>query len=735
MQKKLYDLMDWAAIEAVTYTEEASPKSILGPKAHGSNTLIQIFVPGAEEVSVHVEGAKSAQKCELADEEGFFACLVRRKLPFKYSIEAVTEKGKISFVDPYQFPNITTKRRINKFLSGSDNKAYELFGAHYTEVNGTKGMRFTVYAPRAMRVSVLCDQSSWNGAMFQMENLYDTGVFELFIPGIKPGDVYKYEIKTQDGRVFLKTDPYAYEYEQTPEAAGKAGEKEDFKWTDEQYLKGLKTKDRQKSPYTIYEACCASFKEEDKEGFKFKNYKKIGNELGSHIRSMGYQALELLPIAEYPSDESLGFNATGFFAPTGRFGSPEDFKYLVNHMHEKGIEVILELSISSYPKSEEGLYLFDGEALYENSDMRRADRADGNVNFDFSKPEVRSFVMSSIFFWAEHYHVDGIKLYGISSMLYHDFGKQSGSWLPNIYGGSENLEAGQFFRELTEAFHKKYPGRLLMAADSSSYGEITGDTYDSDHALGFDYCWNLVFSDNLRSYMSYDPLYRTHHYDELIFPPVIAGSEKFILGFSHWDVSGDKGGLITAMSGVQDEKESNLKSLLALQYTYPGKKLIFMGQDCAKAEGFGEGFIYSDAQNESEKMIEVYVKDLLNLYSSHPALYEDSTDNDEIFEWINCISPKENIIVFARHSREQKETLLMVFNFENIPRKNYRIGVPFAGKYKEIFNSDDEKYGGFDFRNLKVKHSEEVEFDGRKNSISIKVPPLAVSVFKFEGES
>ncbi len=735
MQKKLYDLMDWAEIEAVTYTEEAHPRTILGAKAHGSNTLIQLFVPGAESVCVHVDGAKSAQKCEMADEDGFFACLVKRKPPFKYKVEAVTENGKVSFYDPYQFPAVTTKRRISKFLSGSDNKAYELFGAHYTELEGVKGMRFTVYAPEAMRVSVVCDRSSWSGGMFQMENLYDTGVFELFIPEMAPGELYKYEIKTGDGRVILKTDPYACEYEQTPEAAGKAGEAGDFKWTDEKYLKDLKGKDRSGSPYTVYEAQCGAFREEGKDGLKYKNYKKIAEELYSHIKSMGYQALELLPIAEYPEDSSLGFNAVGFFAPTGRFGTPEEFKYLVNYMHEKGIEFILELSISSYPRFEEGLYLFDGGPLYENADSRRADRADGNINFDFSKPEVRSFVMSSIFFWAENYHVDGIKLYGLSSMLYHDFGKQNGSWLPNIYGGSENLEAVSFLREMTGSFHKKYPGRLLIAADSSSYGELTGDTYESEHALGFDYCWNLVFSDNLRSYMSYDPLYRTHHYDELVFPTVVAGSEKFILGFSHWDVSGDKGGLISTMSGSQDEKEANFKTLLALQYAYPGKKLIFMGQDCGRPQGFGEDYIYKAADSDSEKMLEGYVKDLLKLYNSHPALYEDGLDIDQSFEWINCISPKENIIVFARHSKDKEETLLFVFNFENIPRKNYRIGVPLAGKYKEIFNSDAEEYGGFDFRTLKIRKSEEVDYDGRKDSILIKVPPLAVSVYKLENQS
>ncbi|MBO6137053.1 MAG: 1,4-alpha-glucan branching enzyme [Lachnospiraceae bacterium] len=735
MQKKLYDLMDWAKIEAVTYTEEPHPKSTLGAVSHGSNTLIQLFVPGAESVSVHVDGAKSAQKCEMADEAGFFACLVKRKLPFKYKVEAVTDKGKDSFYDPYQFPVITTKRRISKFLSGSDNKAYELFGAHTHEIDGVKGMRFTVYAPKAMRVSVVCDSNSWNGSMHQMENLYDTGVFELFIPGIEPGELYKYEIKTRDGRLLMKTDPYAHEYELSGEGAGKASESDGFKWTDEKYLKSLKGRDRSSLAYTIYEAQCAAFREEGKDGYKYRNYKKIAEELYSHIKSMGYQALELLPVAEYINEASLGFNSFGFFAPTSRFGTQDDLKYLVNYMHEKGIEVILELSISSYPKAENGLYLFDGGALYEHADSRRADRTDGNVNFDLSKPEVRSFLMSSIFYWTEQYHLDGIKLNDLSSMLYHDFGKQNSAWLPNIYGGSENLEAALFLRELTGSFHKKYPGRLLMAADSSSYGEITGDTYDSDHALGFDYCWNMVFSDNLSSYMSYDPLYRTHHYDELIFPPVIAGSEKFIIGFSYWDVSGDKGGLISTMSGNQDEKEANLKMLLALQYAYPGKKLIFMGQDCGKAQGFGEDYIYKAADGDTEKMLEGYVRDLIKLYNSHPALHEDSMDMEQSFEWINCISPKENIIVFARHSKDKEETLLFVFNFENIPRKNYRIGVPFAGKYKEIFNSDAEEYGGFDFRTLKVRKSEEVDFDGRKNSLLIKVPPLAVSVYKLEDKA
>lgn len=731
MQKKLYDLMDWAQIEAVTYSEEPHPKSVLGAHAHGSNTLIQIFVPGADAVSVKVEGAKTLQKCEMADEEGFFACLVKKKLPFKYTVDAVGASGKKSFADPYSFHDITTKRRIQKFLSGKDTKAYELFGAHSCEADGIKGVRFTVYAPKALRVSVVGDFNSWNGNVHQMENLYDTGVFELFIPGVETGALYKFEIKTKDGRVFLHTDPYAQSYELCPDSAAVVSSDDSFNWTDEKYLKDLKNKKRETEPYVIYEAQCAAFKDESK-ATGYKNYREIAQELYSHIKSMGYQVLELLPAAEYPYDESLGFNSTGFFAPSARFGSPGDFKYLVDFMHGKGIEVIAGLSSFYYPKTEDGLYLFDGEALYESSDARRADRADGNVNFDFSKPGVKSMVLSSVFMWAEQFHVDGIKLHGLSSCLYHDFGKQGGAWLPNIYGGSENLEAAAFIRELTQSFHKKFPHRLIMAEDSTSYGELTGDTADSDHALGFDYCRNTVFSDNLRDYMALDPLYRTHSYEKLIFPTVMAASEKFILGFSHWDVSGDKEALKNAMSGNSDEKEANLKALMALQFTYPGKKLVFMGQDTADTQSFGEGYRYANAGTEPEKLMESFMKDLTGFYNSHPALYEEDLSGEEAFEWINCISPNENIIVFVRRAVSTDETLLVVFNFENIPRKNYRIGVPFKGKYKEVFNSDAEKYGGFDFRNPKIKLSEEIGFDGRKNSIAIKVPPLAVSIFGCE---
>ncbi len=727
MNKKLYHLMDWAEIEAVTYSEEDHPKRILGPHVHGISTLIQVFRPHARSVRVIVQGMKSPVEMELVDEEGYFACLVRKKYPFDYFIEEVSKEGVISsFRDPYSFGTEITTRELTRFASGTHYKAYEMLGAHLMEKEGVAGVHFAVWAPNAIRASVVGDFNGWDGRVHQMERLGDSDVFELFVPGVEEGAIYKFEMKTRSGMLVLKADPYAYLSELRPKTASVVADIADFSWTDEKWIKEGKKHNYESEPLSVYELHLPSMPgamlsgdtaEEEAEGAPFfENYRALAPRIAKYIKSVGYNALELLPLMEHPLDQSFGFQSTGYFAPTSRFGAPEDFAWFVNYMHREGIAVFLDWNPASFPADPHALALFDGSAAYESEDSRRTFLPDGTINFDLGRGEVRSFLLSSAYFWAAHYHADGIKTCNTASILYYDYGRQGTEWLPNIYGGSENLDAVSFFKELSAVLHRISHKPLFMAEENSAFPGMTGEV--SEGTLGFDFKWNNNWARDYLSYMAYDPLYRTHHYAELVFSLIYVWSEKFILPFSHAEVLDGRGDILDRMSGTEEEKQANMKASFGFLMTHPGKKLIFMGQDAGEGGGAREGL----------EPVHKCLCDLMKLYKACPALYEEDM-SEEGFEWINCISANENIIVFCRKTRRKEDTLLVVLNFENIPRKNYKIGVPFPGSYKEIFNSDAEVYGGFDFRNPRARQAVKDECDGREYSLRIKVPPLAISIF------
>ncbi len=724
MNKKLYHLMDWAEIEAVTYSEEDHPKSILGPHEHGLSTLIQVFRPHARSVSIRVPGMKAETEMELVDEEGYFACLVRKKYPFDYFVEEVSKDGvKSSFRDPYSFGSGITKKDLTRFSAGTHYRAYEMLGAHVTKLEGVDGVHFALWAPNAIRASVVGDFNGWDGRVHQMERIEDSDIFELFVPDVAPGSLYKFEMKTRSGMLVLKADPYAYLSEPRPKTASVVSDISDFDWSDEEWMKYSKKRDFDRKPLSIYELHLPSWPgavlegEEDEDGAPyFANYRELAVPIAKYLKSVGYNALELLPVMEHPLDQSYGFQTTGYFAPTSRFGSPEDFAWFVDHLHREGIAVFLDWNPSSFPRDPHALALFDGGAAYENEDSRRSFLPDGTLNFDLGRGEVKSFLLSSAFFWASMYHADGVNSCNTAAILYYDYCRAGTEWIPNLYGGSENLDAIAFFRELSAVMHKIPHAPLLIAEENSAFPGVTGET--ADGTLGFDLKWNNNWARDYLTYMAYDPLYRTHHYAELVFSLIYAWSEKFILPFSHSEVLDGKGDILDRMSGTEEEKQANLKASFGFLMTHPGKKLIFMGQD----EGEGA------ADREGKALTHKCLCDLMKLYLSYPALYEEDF-SEEGFEWINCISANENIIVFCRKTKRKEDTLLVVLNFENIPRKNYKIGVPFAGSYKEIFNSDAEIYGGFDFRNPRARQSVKDECDGREDSLRIKVPPLAISIF------
>lgn len=724
MNKKLYNLMDWAEIEAVTYSEEDHPKKLLGARNAGRNgTLIQTFFPEAKSVSVKADRVKEPYPMELMDESGYFATLIRKKIPFHYVYEIETKDGRnLTLEDPYAYPQVITDRNSKKFRNGILRYAWETLGAHIMTVEGKDGVHFAVWAPDAMRVSVVGDFNDWDGRVNEMEKLSDeSGIFEIFIPGVKEGALYKYEVKAGNGTVILKADPYGFAMETKDDAASVVTDLNSFKWSDEDWMAERDKKQGSGSPMVIYELQLSSFGK--KEGFR-----EAAPELAKYLKSSGYTHVELLPVMEYRNEDAAGYHTLNFYAPAARYGTPADLMYFIDYMHSQEIGVILDWSPAHFDDALSGLARFDGTCIYESSDPRRSYHPDpGTLTFDFSRPEVRNFLMSNALFWVRIYHADGLKADNTASMLYLDYGRDD--YLPNIYGGKENTDAVELLQNITSEVHKEKNGAIMIAEDNSAWPGMTGDT--ADGGLGFDYKWNESWRDDFLSYLSYDPFYRTDHYGELCFSIVYAYAERFMLPMTHDAFSTDRGSFVHRMPGNHEERYANLKASLGFMFTYPGKKVLTAGLDLGDEEEWypGKKINWGLLNNTENKEVHELFKDLSKLYKSKSALHELSMEESG-FEWINCISANENILVFMRKGKKEADTLIVVVNFENIPRKNYKIGVPKAGKYKEIFNTDAEKYGGFDFRNSHVLKSEKDECDGRENSIRIKVPPLSVTVFE-----
>jgi len=733
MTKKLYKLMDWAEIEAVVYSEEDKPHDFLGAHRVTGGLLIQGFFPDAKKAYAVVKlgGEYKEYQMEEADEAGFYALFVKMPIPttkYSYHFRIVLNNNVIlELEDPYRFKPTISDDILKKFNAGICYDIYNYLGAHVKTLEGVKGTSFAVWAPNAIRVSVVGDFNNWDGRIHQMRRLGDSGVFELFIPDVKEGYNYKFEIKFKGGQIGLKADPYGFGAELRPDSASVVRKISGFNWTDDlwvQYREDVNGKDK---PMSVYEVHLGSvFKNADGS---FMNYREIAERLADYVLNMGYTHIELMPVMEHPLDESWGYQVIGYYAVTSRYGTPSDFKYFMNYMHEKGIAVILDWVPAHFPRDNQGLSYFDGTYLYEHANPKQSYHPDwGTLIYNYGRPEVSNYLIANALFWINEYHADGIRVDAVASMLYLDYGKKDGEWVANIYGGNENLDAIEMLKHLNSINKKMGTGALIIAEDSTAWPKITGEL--DENGLGFSYKWNLGWMNDFIGFMSYDPYFRAHHYFELTFSMIYAYSEKFILPFSHDEVVHGKGSMLSKMPGSREEQFSNLRAAYGYMFTHPGKKLTFMGQD------FGTNDEWSEAkevewdllQYEEHSQFNNYVKDLLSFYKKHPALFEQ--DNIvEGFEWINNISTNENVIIFLRKSQDDDEVLLIVINFANQSYEKYKVGVPFEGKYKEVFNSDKATYGGSDFVNSRVKPSKADECDGRENSIRIKLAPLSVSIF------
>lgn len=730
MNSKLYKLMNWPRIEGIIYSEEDKPHDILGPHAAGKSVVFQTFQPGAEAVSLMVGQGTAKHKMEMVDEAGYFACVISGKIPEEYVYEVTGKDGELKKVkDAYRYSVGLSDNDIDKFNAGIHYSVYEKLGAHLMDVDGVLGTFFAVWAPNALRVSVVGDFNGWDGRVHQMKRNEQGGIFEIFIPDVHEGECYKYEIKVKGGLTFLKADPYAFGQQLRPETASVVRDISAYKWKDQSWMKDRSVRQGVDSPISVYELYLGSFKR-NADTNEYLNYRELADEVIKYVKDTGYTHVELMPVMEHPLDASWGYQVIGYYAPTARYGSAEDFMYFVDALHQAGIGVILDWVPAHFPRDTYGLSNFDGTCLYEHMDPRKGAHPHwGTLIYNYGRPQVTNYLIANALYWVEKYHVDGIRMDAVASMLYLDYGKKDGEWVANIYGGNENLEAMEFLKHLNAMMKKRNPGVLMIAEESTAWPRITG-RLDED-GLGFDLKWNMGFMNDYLSYIGYDPYFRAHHHNELTFSMIYAYSENFMLVFSHDEVVHGKSTMIGKMPGNLEDKFANLRLTFAYMMTHPGKKLLFMGQDIAEFKEFDEtrqtewGLLSYDAHEGVHRL----VKDLNKLYQDKPALHALDT-SPEGFEWINCISPDKCMVSFMRKTKKPEEVLVVVANFANAGQE-FVVGVPMEGKYKEILNTDAKCYGGFGRVNSKAIFVSETEADGKPYSFTMKAAPLSASIFTF----
>jgi len=693
---------------------------------------VRAFMPEADKAWVVDAVQNKSYEMEKINKAGFFEKKFENRNDFfQYKLKIKTSDNRISeFLDPYSFMSVLSDFDLHLIGEGSHYKKYEKLGAHVIEVNGVKGVHFAVWAPNAKRVSVAGDFNNWDGRRHQMRVLGSSGVWEIFIPGLNEWEVYKFEIKSKSGEIFLKADPYAFYFEVRPKSASIVYDINRYRWNDREWLRIRSEKNWFESPASVYEVHLGSWMRVPEEENRFLTYRELADKLIGYVKDMGYTHIELMPVTEHPLDASWGYQAVGYFAPTSRHGAPEDFMYFIDRCHQNNIGVILDWVPAHFPKDAHGLGYFDGTALYEHADPRKREHKDwGTLIFNYGRNEVRNFLISSALFWLEKYHIDGLRVDAVASMIYLDYSKKEGEWVPNVFGGRENLEAIDFLKRFNEIVHQRHPGILTIAEESTAWTGVSSPTYLG--GLGFSLKWNMGWMHDILEYFSKDPVYRKHHHNNLTFGLLYAFTENFMLVLSHDEVVHGKSSMLGKMPGDMWQKFANLRLLYGFMYGHPGKKLLFMGSEFGQWDewNFDRSLDWHLLQYEPHQKLQRYIRDLNRLYRAEPPLYEVDFSYSG-FEWIDFHDTEQSVISFIRQGKRAGDFLVFVCNFTPVPRYNYRIGVSDAGLYKEILNSDSAEYGGSNTGNAGGVSSEDISWNGRPHSISITLPPLAVVIFK-----
>jgi 1,4-alpha-glucan branching enzyme len=720
-----------AAIAAVVQGSHGDPFGLLGLHRFGKQWIARAFVPGAERVVVQTLEGVDLGVLEKKHDAGFFEGVVKNDQQRALRFHCSNAGGEWHATDAYSFGPVLGPMDDYYIAEGNHLRLYDKMGAHAISHQGADGVHFAVWAPNARRVSVIGDFNNWDGRLHVMRRRGDTGIWESFVPGATIGQGYKFEIINRDGvRLPLKADPYAFQSELRPNTASKVANPAALKWSDSEYLQARRTRDARRHPMSIYEVHLGSWRRSEDNGFL--DYDTIARELIPYVKHMGFTHIELLPISEHPYDPSWGYQPTGLFAPTSRFGSPDAFQRFVDAAHRENIGIILDWVPAHFPTDEHGLARFDGTALYEHEDPRQGYHPDWNTAiYNFGRKEVEGFLLNNALFWLERFHIDGLRVDAVASMLYLDYSRKAGEWIPNKHGGRENLEAIKFLQRVNHEAYAQHPGVVTIAEESTAFPGVSKPT--SSNGLGFGFKWNMGFMHDTLEYFKREPIHRKHHQNELTFGLLYAFSENFVLPLSHDEVVHGKGSLLKKMPGDDWQKFANLRAYYAFMWAYPGKKLLFMGQEFAQRDEWAEArsLDWHLTHHDSHRGVQNLVRDLNHLYASIKCLHARDCE-PEGFEWMSADDHQNSVLCWARHDGEGGPILVTVSNLTPVPREGYQIPLPKAGRWKEVLNTDAQIYWGSGKGNAGAVEADKGAFMGKPASALVTLPPLATIYFMSE---
>ncbi len=728
-------ILTQAELGSLVQAQHRHPHQLLGmhPLGDGSGLVVRAYLHNAAKVEVAPVSEKTRAKFALKQihESGLYEGVVKGSAKvYAYDLVITDHQGGSRHTrDGYSFLPTLGDTDLHLFNEGNDRKAYEKLGAHLRTIDGVPGTSFAVWAPNAGRVSVVGAFNEWDGRYHTMRSLGASGVWELFVPGLGEGTLYKFEIQNIHGAIVLKTDPFGFLFEAAPKTAAVVWNNRKFQWTDETWMKQRAARNPFRSPMSIYEVHLGSWRK--KNAFESLSYRELAGPLVDYLKDTGFTHVEFMPVAEHAYYPSWGYQITGFFATTNRYGTPDDFQFLVNALHESGIGVIIDWVPAHFPRDDWALANFDGTALYEHEDPRKGAHQDwGTLIFNFGRHEVKNFLTANALFWCDRFHIDGLRVDAVASMLYLDYSRKEGEWLPNQYGGRENLEAVEFLRHFNHAVHTEHPGVVTIAEESTSWGLVTRPPYLG--GLGFSLKWNMGWMHDSLGYFKRDSVYRKYHQNDLTFAMLYHHNENFVLPLSHDEVVHGKGSLLGRMPGDDWQRFANLRVILGYQWTFPGKKLLFMGCEFGQSREWnanaeldwwllGEGIYHRGAQQ--------FVRDLNRLYQAEPALWESDYDM-EGFYWMDCSDQEHSVLSFVRQSPDRRSLLLVVLNLTPVLRTGYRIGLPESGYWSEALNSDAAHYGGGNHGNFGGVEAEPIRAHNQPFSASLTLPPLGILVLK-----
>jgi 1,4-alpha-glucan branching enzyme len=712
-----------------------SPHTLLGmhPMADGGGLVVRALAPKALSVEiqpVHEKDMPIIQLERIPKTDIFEGITKEAQRVYAYDLVITDPEGKVRRTrDPYSFLPTLGEADLYLFGKGDERRIYDKLGSQLRTIDGVAGTSFAVWAPNAQRISVVGDFNNWDGRTHQMRALGSSGVWEIFIPGVGEGEHYKYEVRYKSGQIGLKTDPYGFFFETPPKNASIVWSNLKFAWTDDSWMAERRKTDVLRAPLSVYEVHLGSWRK--KSMGESPSYRELATPLIQYVKEMGFTHVEFLPVAEHAFYPSWGYQVTGFFAPTSRYGTPEDFQFLVNALHEAGIGVLIDWVPAHFPRDDWALARFDGTALYEHEDPRKGEHQDwGTLIFNYGRHEVRNFLMANALFWCDRFHIDGLRVDAVASMLYLDYSRKQGQWIPNQYGGRENLEAIEFLRQFNHVTQTEYPGVMTIAEESTAWPQVTRPPYLG--GLGFSFKWNMGWMHDTLNYFSRDPVHRKYHQNDLTFAMLYHHHENFILPLSHDEVVHGKGSLLSRMPGDDWRKFANSRTLLGYQWCFPGKMLLFMGGEFGQRGEWNANSQLDWSLLEAgpyHRGLQKFVQDLNKVYLAEPSLWQADYDPGGFF-WLDCTDSQNSVLSFVRQSAEGKSQLAVILNLTPVPRYKYRIGLPRPDRWSEVLNSDSAAYGGSNTGNLGGVTAIEQKCHNQPYSAEITLPPLSIIAFK-----